>query len=226
MRKTVVIVDNEILLTHELAKVIDDFGDYHVLYLAENGQKMMDRFKQPGSVPDIVLLDIHMPVKDGFETAQWLTENFPSVKILALSVDDDEVSIIKMIRCGAKGYLLKNIDKEELLRAMNMILEKGYYHSEWLSALFMKNIFHVKTQKPQIALTDRERQFIRYAASELTYKEIADKMCLSPRTLDGYRDQLYEKLGLRSRVGLVISALKEKILNLEEISINTESQST
>ncbi|HEY0744831.1 MAG TPA: response regulator transcription factor [Chryseosolibacter sp.] len=217
--KTLVIVDNEVLLTHALAEIIEGFGEYKVLYLCENGLEMMNRFQQPRNVPDIVLLDIFMPVKNGFETAQWLSDKYPEVKILALSVDDREETVIQMVRCGAKGYLLKNIDRLELKKALDCLMEQGYYYSGWITHKLLNNLSSPQRQNSAIPVNERELEFLKLAASELTYKEIADKMILSPRTVEGYRDQLFEKFSLKSRVGLILYALKEQMLRLEDIKI-------
>jgi DNA-binding NarL/FixJ family response regulator len=213
--KSIVIVDNEVLLAEALAEIISGFGNYNVLYVAENGKAVVERLKSPENIPDIVLLDVGMPVMDGFQTAAWLKANFPGILILALSVSDDEKTIMGMIRAGARGYLLKDIKRKELKLALDCVAEKGYYYSEWITQSLFKTIGDGQADGSPLKLSDREMTFLQLAASEdeLTYKEIADKMFCSPRTVESYRDSLFEKFGVRTRLGLVLSALKSHIIS-------------
>lgn len=213
--KSIVIVDNEVLLAEALAEIISGFGDYNVLYVAENGKAVVEKFKSPQNIPDIVLLDVGMPVMDGFKTAAWLKANFPGIFILALSVSDDEKTIMGMIRAGARGYLLKDIKRKELKLALDCVAEKGYYYSEWITHSLFKSMGEGEKDGSPLKLSDREMTFLELAASEeeLTYKEIADKMFCSPRTVESYRDSLFEKFGVRTRLGLVLSALKNHIIS-------------
>lgn len=218
MSRSIVIVDDHTLIAEALAGIVEKFRDYQVLYEAENGKALVEQFRNPKNIPDIVLLDINMPVMDGFETAQWLTLNHPSVRIMALSMQDQEETLLKMIRCGARGYLLKNVHPSELEKALDTIMEKGYFYPDWVTHKVLLNMAGDKsTAKALPEINDRELEFLKYAVTELTYKEIADKMCCSPRTVESYRDSLFEKLNVKSRVGLVISALKNDMLKLESI---------
>ncbi|MFY7811641.1 MAG: DNA-binding response regulator, partial [Flavobacterium sp.] len=142
-----------------------------------------------------------------FETAIWLKENHPKVLIMALSMQDDEKSLIKMIRNGAHGYLLKNISPLELKDALSTLLLQKFFYPDWVSKIIISSF---KDNEIVINLSDREKEFLNYVATELTYKEIADKMCCSPRTIDGYRNSLFEKLNVKTRVGLAVYALKNK----------------
>src|SRR3978361_1359656 len=119
MDHSIAIVDDHLLIAKAIGSMIDSFPRYTVLYEAEHGKALVDKFRNPKNIPDIVLLDISMPVMDGFETAKWITVNHPAVLILALSMQDDEISLIKMVKAGAKGYLLKNIHPNELEKALD-----------------------------------------------------------------------------------------------------------
>jgi DNA-binding NarL/FixJ family response regulator len=161
-------------------------------------------------------LKINMPQMDGYETALWLKRNHPDVKVLALSMYDDENAIIRMLKNGAKGYILKDTEPMELRAAIEAILTKGFYYSEMVTGRLIHTINTMDDEGSSIknitGLNDRETEFLKLAATEMTYKEIADKMHLSPRTIDGYRDALFEKLNLKSRVGLVLFAIKNGIV--------------
>lgn len=216
MKHSVVVVDDHILIARALTGIIDKFKGYEVLYEVENGQLLMERFQQPGNIPDIVLLDIAMPIMNGFETARWLREHHPAILILALSMQDDEETLIKMIRCGAGGYLLKNVHPQELENALDAIITKGFYYPDWMTRKVFRSLALDKEEHetPAAALNNRETEFLRYVATELTYKEIAEKMFCSPRTVESYRDSLFQKFGLKTRVGLVLYALKKGIIKL------------
>jgi two-component system invasion response regulator UvrY len=166
-------------------------------------------------VPDIVMLDVNMPEMDGFETTQWLHKTYPQVKVLALSMFSDEKTIIKMFKVGAKGYLLKNTDPEELKKALDALIDKNVYLSEYVSGKLVSGL-HQESEEPvkEIILNEKEREFLRWACSELSYKEIASKMFVSPRTVDDYRQSLFNKLKVHSRVGLVLYAIKNGIVEV------------
>ena len=213
MKYSVVIVDDHQLIAKAIGSIVQDFADFEVAYDAENGKVLTEKFKVRGNVPDIVLLDISMPVMDGFETAKWLTENYPSVKIMALSMQDDDESLLKMIKNGARGYLHKNVHPAELELALKTMISKGMYYPDWAMSKVFFSVAQSEVKKGATAtkLSDREIEFLSYVCTELSYKEIADIMCCSPRTIEGYRDALFEKLGIKTRVGLAMYAVKSGI---------------
>lgn len=208
MKKTIVIVDDHILISTALSGVISNFQSFEVIYVCENGKDLQDKLKY-NKIPDIVLLDISMPIMDGFETAKWLREAHPSILIMTLSMQDDEQSLIKMIKNGAKGYILKNIFPTELENALLRLTTNLHYFPEWAASKVFTSLSEddvIATSK--IILSDREKEFLKYTVSEMTYREISEKMFCSPRTIENYRDSLFEKLELKTRVGLAIYAIK------------------
>ncbi|MCW3121406.1 MAG: DNA-binding response regulator [Flavipsychrobacter sp.] len=206
----IVLVDDHLLIAKAIANVISEFPNYKVLYEAEHGKALMEKFNNPKNIPHIVLLDISMPVMDGFATAEWLQKNHPKVHVLVLSMQDDEYSLIRMLKYGVKGYLLKNIHPWELQVALDTLIDKGHFYSEWLTSKIMLSTSGDPFVKGtnEFALTDRELDFLKLCCSELTYKEISEKMNCSARTVEGYRDTLFKKLDLKTRVGLVMYAIK------------------
>jgi two-component system, NarL family, invasion response regulator UvrY len=211
---SVVLIDDHILLRSGLAGMLKESG-YNVLYEADNGKEFTDKLKKD-NIPDIVLLDINMPLMDGYATAAWLKTNYPDIKILALSMYDDEEAIIKMLKNGARGYILKDSHPSELKAAIESLVSKGFYYSEMVTGRLMRTIMD-DTGNGKVVndhLSDREVEFLKLASTELTYKEIAEQMHLSPRTIDGYRDSLFEKLGIKSRVGLVLYAIKNGMVTV------------
>lgn len=208
--KTISIVDDHKLFARSLEVLVNSFEDFEIRNFFKNGQELVDHFENGGESVDIVLLDMRMPVLDGMGTMSWLKENRPNQKVLALTVDQEDESIIKMLKLGARGYLLKDIDPEELEKALNAIDRTGYYTNSLVSeALDRKD----RTQKYE-ALTTRELEFLNHACSELTYKAIASEMNLSPKTVENYRESLFAKLQVKSRVGLVLVAIKEGLYQI------------
>ena len=211
-----VLIDDHSLLRNGLAELVKSQG-HTVLFEADNGKDFIAKLNTD-SLPDIVLLDINMPEMDGYETAQWIKTNHPDVKVLALSMYDNETSIIRMLKCGARGYILKDSEPAELKAAIHDLETKGFYYSDLVSGKLMHAINKMDDDgdglKSLVPLSERETDFLKHSCSELTYKEIADKMYVSPRTIDGYRDALFEKLQVKTRVGLVMYAIKNSIVNL------------
>ena len=213
----IAIVDDHTMFRKGLCALIDLFPRYRVLFDAANGKDFINRL-HPGQLPDIVLLDIKMPEMDGFETARWINTHYPDMKILALSTMDADTVIIKMIRSGAKGYVLKDADPKELNLAFDEVLAKGYFYNDQLSKKILQSISSLTDEKNMLGtlvkLTDRELQFLKLACSEKSYQQIAGEMFLSERTVDGYRESLFKKLGVNTRVGLVIYAIKNNMVQL------------
>jgi DNA-binding NarL/FixJ family response regulator len=208
------IVDDHNLLRKALAKLIGSFESYAVLFEGDNGKDIKAKITQH-VIPDIILLDVNMPDMDGYETVRWLHKNYPQVKVLALSMFSDENTIIRMLRLGAKGYILKNIEPEELKLALDSIMKKDFYLSEYISGKIISGL-HKDLVNPEdpIVLNDKEKEFLRLVCSEMSYKDIADKMFISPRTVDNYRNTLFEKLKVRTRVGLVMFAIKNGLVEI------------
>ncbi len=205
----VVIVEDHILLSQAIEGLVNNFEQFEVLYLCKNGKELLTRFKDPKNIPDIVLMDINMPIMNGIETTKVIKEQYPKIRVLALSVEEDEETVLKMLRAGAKGYLLKDTEKSILENALVEVMETGFYHTQNVTNLLLGSL--TKKEQPKDVLKPRELEFIKHACTEKTYKEIANIMCLSPKTIEGYRDVLFDKLHLRNRTGLVIYAIKHKL---------------
>ena len=216
MEKTikVCLVDDHVLLRNGLAALIRKFG-YDVHSECDNGKRLIDTLKI-NDLPDIVLMDINMPVMDGYDTTLWLKKNFPLINVIALSMYDDEAAIIRMLRNGARGYILKNADPMLLKTAIEDVVNSGFHYSDKVTGRILHHVITEMddSQGAGIKLNEKEIQFLKLAGSDLTYKEIAEKMFLSPRTIDGYREALFAKLDVKSRVGLVLYAIREKLIQL------------
>lgn len=220
----IALADDHALIRKGLVGLINSFDEYEVLFHVNNGQDLVERIVS-GESPDIAMLDINMPKKDGFETAAWLKTNYPDIKVLALSMYDDETAIIRMLKNGAKGYIFKDAEPQELKRALDDITAKGYHYSELITGHLIHNINqqdNSKTAGSRMEFSEREIEFFQLICSELNYKEIGEKMYVSPRTVEGYREALCERLHLKSRMGLALYALKNGIVQLQKITLPAE----
>lgn len=208
----IVLVDDHKLFRKGLAELINAIPGYGVVADLNSGVELQNAMNK-GIDPQLALLDINIPVMDGFKIAAWLKDSYPSVRVLAVSMDNNEQSILRMIKAGARGYILKDADPDELKNALDAVVNKGYYHSELVSASFF-NSAHNESHTKEIAPSNKELEFLELACSDLTYKEIADRMNLAPRTIDGYREALFQKLNVKSRVGLAIYAIKNNLIQI------------
>jgi two-component system invasion response regulator UvrY len=212
----VALTDDHGLLRNGLAGLVTNLG-YTVLFECNNGKELVSKLDKD-NLPDIILMDINMPEMDGYEATLWLKNNYPLVQVLALSMYDDENAIIRMLKNGARGYIMKDADPMELKKAIDDVVANGVHYSEQVTGKLLHSIYKAggpNNAAKQISdLNDREMEFLKLAATEMTYKEIAEQMHLSPRTIDGYRDALFEKLDIRNRVGLVLFAIRHNIVQV------------
>jgi len=205
--------DLEMLIKQKFRKQIRE-NRYEFVF-AINGVDALEKLAQNSDI-DIVLSDINMPEMDGHATTFWLSKNYPDIKILILTMYDAE-SLIHMIKSGVRGFLKKDVSPGELRHALHCVLEDGTYYSQTITGrLFnlVRNSNEKKSGWGTVVLNESELSFLKLAASEFTYKEIAQKMQISPRTVDNYRDSLFIKLSVKSRVGLAMYAVRSGIANI------------
>ena len=207
----IALVDDHVILRKSLAILIELLRDFEIVLEAGNGQELINELKTK-PIPDIVLLDITMPVMDGVETAWWLKQHHPDVKVLALSMIKNDFIIIRMLKNGARGYILKDCEPGELKAALHQVHEKGYYYNELIQPKMRSK--DGKEEEPRIMLSEPELTFLRWACTEKSHKQIAEEMRLSPRTVDGYRDALFKKLNVNTRVGIALYAIKNGLVQL------------
>lgn len=206
----IALVDDHSLFRSGIAALVNDLKGYSILFEAADGQEFIRKIS-PKLKPDIVLLDINMPLMDGIATAKWLRSNYPAIHIIVLSMFEDAEKVLAMIKLGVRGYLLKDAEPHEFEQALSNVSQNEVYFPQFVTRHLISNF-----NKPvdNVKLNSREIEFLKLSGTELTYKEIADQMCISVRTVDGYRDQLFEKLQIKSRVGLVLYAIKNKLIEL------------
>lgn len=208
----IVMVDDHKLFRKGMLELVNDFEGYSVIWEAENGKDFTQKLT-PQNQPDIVLLDISMPIMDGFQTADWISEHYPDIKTLALSMHNDEESIMKMLKAGVNGYILKNTDPAELKTALHTLQTEGTYYTGRIANLAVKSLSRKKILRPD--LQDREIEFLKLACTELPYKSFAPFLKVHPRVVESIRETLFRKLEVESRVGLVKYAIRHGIYTLE-----------
>ncbi|WP_295793211.1 response regulator transcription factor [Mucilaginibacter sp.] len=202
----IAIVDDHTLFRDGVAALMAEFDELQVIFEAENGEQMQHLLaKHP--LPQVILMDINMPVMDGYMATKWIKDNYPQIRVLALSMFEEDKAVIRMIKSGAGGYVLKESKPRELLHAIKTINEKGVYINEMVSGKLVRKV--ADDDGPDFSR--KEFEFLRLCCSELTYKEIADLMFVSPRTVDNYRESLFQKLNLKTRTGLVLYAIQNEI---------------
>jgi len=210
----IILVDDHVLLRDALASLINTFEEFQVVDVAANGEDLVLAIEN-GNIPNLVILDLNMPGMDGYDTTKWLQENQPNVKILILTMFDSEIALIRLLQMGVRGFLKKDVHPTELKAALLTVAENGYYYSNnttgKLASFFHKS--HTNHSSIDRALlNEKEIEFLKLASTEMTYKEIAQSMRITARAIDGFRDGLFEKLDVKSRVGLAIYAVKNGII--------------
>lgn len=219
----IAIVDDHNLFRKGLIKLInmgDKANRYVILFEAENGNDLKEKLDQK-SLPDIIVMDIDMPEMDGYEAVDWLQRFHPDVNILVISMFESREAIVRMLRLGVKGYLSKSIEVEDMHMALEGIVNQGYYYSDFVAnimatAIRSNNLETIATGTNEAwnGLSENEREFIKLACTELTYQQIADKMNLSHKTIDGYRETLFQKFRVKNRVGLAMYAVRNGLVKV------------
>jgi len=213
------IVDDHNLFRKGLIKLIN-LGDrqnkYTILFEAVNGQDLKDKLKK-NLLPDIILMDIDMPDMDGYEAVAWLRKSYPEIPILVVSMFATEEAILRMLKLGVRGYISKDIETEDMHNALLAIESKGFYYSDFVASIMAQEIQskHIQPASRSVSdLSENECEFVKLACTEMTYQQIADRMNLSPKTIDGYREALFDRFKVRSRVGLVLHAIRNGLVKI------------
>jgi two-component system, NarL family, invasion response regulator UvrY len=205
-----ILADDHILLRDALASLINTFDEFTVTAVAGNGEEVIAAVKN-GCRADIALMDLNMPKMDGYQTAQWLSQQHPGIKIIILTMYDSEIALIRLLKAGVHGFLKKDIHPTELKSALLTVAAGEYYYSNH-TTVKIASLFRKPSGLEKSILSDIEIEFLKLASTDMTYKEIAQALGMSPRHVDNYRDALFTKLDVKSRVGLAIYAVKNGII--------------
>ena len=184
---------------------------------AENGQELIDNLPTVAETPDVILMDLRMPQKDGIETTKVVAKQYPHIHIIALTMYEDERFVSHMMEIGANGYLLKSADPAEIKKAIMEVMSKGYYLNNFVNRILLKKSHARQKVAPtitsEITLSDREREVVKYICMEFTAHEIAQKLEVSPRTVEAIKDRLMERFGSKNTAGLVFFAVKNNLID-------------
>ena len=210
------IADDHKIFRNGLKATLEDNPDFDLIVEASNGKQLLAQLA--ANIPDVILMDIKMPEMDGIQTTAAVKERYPNVKVLALSMFNEDKYIVDMMKAGASGYLLKNAEPEEIIEAISTVYHKDYYFNEHLSVTLIKQLAgNSQAGAAAMSLADfneREIEVLRLVCQECSNQEIADKIFLSVRTVEGYRARLFEKTRSKNLVGLVIFAVKTGIISV------------
>ena len=211
----VAIADDHKIFRKGVILSLRPFTNIKFVQEAENGQELIEGLA--ASQPDVILMDLRMPNKDGIEATKHIAKHFPNIHIVILTMFEDERFVSHLMEIGANGYLLKSADPSEIRRAIMEVAEKGYYLNNFVNRILLKKSHSkqkvIPTLNSEITLTDRERDVIKYICMEFTAQEIAQKMEVSPRTVEAIKDRLMEKFGTKNTAGLVFYAVKNNLID-------------
>lgn len=213
----ITLVDDHVVVRSGLKSLIEVLGDYTITNEYSNGEQLIKALEAGKTKPDIIIMDLEMPVMDGEATMRWMQKNRPQQKVLTLTWDADERKIIQLFRLGVRGYLIKSCTADVLQKAIDDTYKVGYYHSELLqTAMMHQSAMDERNQDIQAKISEREKIFIELVCDkeEYTYDNIAEIMHVHRRTVDGYRESLFEKFNLRSKTGLVMFAIKHGLVQI------------
>jgi DNA-binding NarL/FixJ family response regulator len=205
--------DDHLAVRKGIISLLDLMGNIKVDIEADNGSDLLSQLQTATRLPDVCLLDINMPVMNGFDTLVAIKKKWPQMKVLVLTVFESDHYIIRMIKNGANGYLLKDCSPHELHAALFAVAQEGVYYSRLVSPRFSNAIKQNLVNLPNF--TAKETMVMKYCCSDLTYAEIAEKMKTTTRSVEGYRDSLFKKLQLNSRVSLALYAVQTGIVPIE-----------
>ncbi|MBD98731.1 MAG: DNA-binding response regulator [Verrucomicrobia bacterium] len=221
--RTVAIAEDQALFRKAMVALINTFDNYHIVEEADSGKALIDKLKN-NLLPDIVLLDLRMPELNGIQTTEYLRKHNKDIKIIVISAHDDPDIIVHMYEMGVNAYLDKNADPEEVHKALNQVYDYGLYIGEQtraaMSELSGSSNPHDFRLGRASRLSDREIEVLQLLCKQYNNNEIASKLCISKRTVDGYRCKLLDKTGSKNTVGLVLFAVKNKLLNHAQLRIS------
>lgn len=212
------ITDDEALFRKGMRALIEDFENISVILEAGNGKELLAQLEDIEELPDILLLDLNMPELNGIDTAKILHKNYPSLKIIILSTYFSKAFVINMIEIGAASYLPKNALPEEVEQTIQEVAAKGFSYNDAVMGIIRENMMQKtrpKIRTPfKIHLTSREQEVLQLICEQYTTTEIAEKLFISSRTVDGHRNNLLEKLNCRNTAGLVVFAIQQQLVQI------------
>ncbi|WP_018617901.1 response regulator transcription factor [Spirosoma luteum] len=220
MRKIkLALCDDHTLFRIGMATIVGQIHDFELVLEAGNGQELIDKI--PRKMPDVVLLDLQMPVMDGTATADYLREHYPLIKIVVLTMHDEDRMVLHLLEKGVSGYLLKDAEAGEVEKAVRKVMDEGVYLNEFVSKAMLRKMTNKTTvNKPvnafynsKVLLSEREKEVLMLICEGLSTNEISEKIFLSPRTVEGHRLRILEKTGTKNTAGMVAYAFKNDLVS-------------
>lgn len=217
MKTKIVVVDDHTVISAMLADYINTSDNYHVLFTAKNGQDLLEQLEKSEVNPKIIVLDIHMPVMNGYQTMLKLNELYPDIKVVILSMEDDESTIIQFLHLGARGYLLKGQPSPNIvIECFDKLLEEGYYYPNYITPEMIKAGKKENFDK-KWKITKRQMEFLELATqTPMTYKEIADTMYLSIKTIENYQREMFKLFEVKNRPALMLFVRENNIVGFKK----------
>jgi DNA-binding NarL/FixJ family response regulator len=212
----IAIADDHTLVRKSIASMLEADAAFHIIADAANGRELLEKLDMAAHPADVCLLDVSMPEMNGYQTLLALKVKYPAMRFLVLTQLEHEYIVVRMLKAGASGYMLKNAEPEELKKAIHTILEHSYYQSKLVNGRLFSLVQKGEEYK-KLAITNREEEFLRLCCSELSYKEIAERMGITERTAAFYRESLFDKLDVNTRTALALFALKLGIVPMDEL---------
>jgi two-component system invasion response regulator UvrY len=218
MNKQIILVDDHVIIRNGLKELIEKLGPYKIMQEFDSGQAFLDSLPEVTGKCDLVIMDISMPEMSGDEVIRQMNDRGVNIPILVLTLAEHDDLIVKLFRMGVRGYLKKNCTAVVMKEALNEIFIRGFYHNEFLTYSLKNNQAVPKKSEKEVVLdrlTARERDFLKWTCheEEYTYVQMADKMQVSLRTVDGYRESIFEKFGIKSKAGLVLFVLRYRLFD-------------
>jgi DNA-binding NarL/FixJ family response regulator len=216
----IVLADDEELFRKGIYFLLQREPNIDVVFEASNGLELLDYLKSSNDYPDIILMDLKMPLLNGVEATKVIHKEFPIIKIIALTSYNTNSFIANMINVGASSYLVKNASPTEMIHTVNEVANKGFYYNDIVMQVIHQDIIsstqNAKSNLDEEFLTNREREVLELICKQLSTAEIADKLCLSPRTVEGHRNNLLLKSQSKNVAGLVVFAIQNKIISIAD----------
>lgn len=218
MKTKIVVVDDHRVISTMLANYINASVNYRVLYTSSNGKELLEQLDKGEELPSIILLDIHMPVMNGFQTMLKLKEFYPDIMVVILSMEDSVSSIIQFLRLGARSYLLKGMPSpEKVIKCFDKLLEQGFYYPKYITNKMINASKKRGLDKQQWKLSNRQIEFLKLATqTSKTYKEIANEMNVSVKTVENYQGELFKQFGVRNRPALMLYVQEYNIIGYKK----------
>ena len=211
----VAIADDHQIFRKGVILSLRQFNSIKFVQEAENGQELINGL--PESNPDVILMDLKMPVKDGIESTKYINKHFPSIRIIILTMYEDERFVGHLMDSGANGYLLKSTDPAEIKKAISDVMRTGFYLNNFVNRILIKKNYSKQKFNPtlnsEVVISDREKEVLTLVCMEFTAQEIAQKMEISARTVEAIKDRLMERFGVKNSVGLVFFSLKNSLID-------------